>query len=236
MDGFTYTNIFETKGIEYIVIITFFLLLIPFWLFLNKRRSIARLVRKAGALTMDLLKVPQGLFFSNNHTWTHLETSGVARVGIDDLLLHLTGEVKVSALRTEGSMIKKGEQLAELNRDGKKLSILSPITGQVKRSNAEHGQAVITADPYVQGWICEIIPFNWREETNSYKIGCEATAWTHKELDRIKEFLAVSMAKNQSDSSNIILQDGGALKIEPLADLPSKIWEDFQLNFLIDKG
>ncbi len=33
MEGFTYTNIFETKGIEYIIIICFFLILIPFWIY-----------------------------------------------------------------------------------------------------------------------------------------------------------------------------------------------------------
>lgn len=184
---------------------------------------------------MDLLRIPQGVFFSNNHTWTHLEKSGVAKVGVDDLLFHLTGNVKIANLKSPGDSVAKGELLAELQRDGKKLTILSPVSGQIKGSNRQSGEIdVLTADPYEQGWICEIIPFNWREETNTYKVGCDALAWTNKELDRIKEFLTVSMAKHQSDPSGIIMQDGGALKNEPLADLPSKIWEDFQLNFLID--
>ena len=42
MEQFTYNNIFETKGIEYLLIIGFFLVLIPFWLILNKRVEIAR--------------------------------------------------------------------------------------------------------------------------------------------------------------------------------------------------
>ena len=36
MDGFSYTDIFATKGIEYLVVITFLLLLIPFWMILSK--------------------------------------------------------------------------------------------------------------------------------------------------------------------------------------------------------
>ena len=35
MDGFTViSNIFDTKGIEYLVIIAFLLLLIPFWIYI----------------------------------------------------------------------------------------------------------------------------------------------------------------------------------------------------------
>ena len=37
MDGFTYHDIFETKGLEYLAIIAFFLLLIPFWIILNRK-------------------------------------------------------------------------------------------------------------------------------------------------------------------------------------------------------
>ncbi len=37
MDGFTYINIFETKGIEYLAIIAFLVMLIPFWLLLNRK-------------------------------------------------------------------------------------------------------------------------------------------------------------------------------------------------------
>jgi len=36
MEGFTYVDIFATKGIEYLVIILFLLLIIPFWKFLSK--------------------------------------------------------------------------------------------------------------------------------------------------------------------------------------------------------
>ena len=37
MEGFSYNNIFETKGIEYLAIIAFFVLLIPFWILLNRQ-------------------------------------------------------------------------------------------------------------------------------------------------------------------------------------------------------
>jgi glycine cleavage system H protein len=100
MDGFSYNNIFETKGIEYLIIITFLLLIIPFWIAINKRSRIGVQIKKAiGILSAAGLRIPKGLFYSKNHTWTHLEKSGIAEVGIDDFLVHITGEVKFSNLK-----------------------------------------------------------------------------------------------------------------------------------------
>ena len=99
MDGFTYNNIFEMKGIEYLAIAIFFAILIPFWIILNKEvKTKQKVQRDLGNLTPYSLKIPQGLFFSRLHTWAHLEKSGLAKVGLDDLLVHITGEVKFSRI------------------------------------------------------------------------------------------------------------------------------------------
>ena len=94
MNDFNYYNIFETKGIEYVLTIVFFAILIPFWLVLNRQLKIKEAITSLGVLTANILRVPKGLFFSRNHTWAHLEKSGLAKIGIDDLLQHLTGEIK----------------------------------------------------------------------------------------------------------------------------------------------
>jgi glycine cleavage system H protein len=36
MEAFTYVNIFDTKGIEYVLVITFLLLVISFWRYLTR--------------------------------------------------------------------------------------------------------------------------------------------------------------------------------------------------------
>ena len=108
MDGFSYNNIFETKGIEYLIIIAFLLMIIPFWIMINREVSIKSQIRNAiGILTEGILRIPLGLLFSKNHTWAHLEKSGVAEVGIDDFLLHITGEVKFSNLKAPGALLTR---------------------------------------------------------------------------------------------------------------------------------
>ena len=235
MDGFSYTDIFATKGVEYLIVITFLLLLIPFWMVLNKESTINTQLRHAfGNLSITMLKIPQGLFYGRNHTWMYMEKSGVARVGLDDLLLHLTGEVKCSSRVNPGEMIRKGELIIELNQNGKLLRILSPVSGSITEINSAVIESPLTLnnDPYGKGWIYKIKPSNWISEVTGCYFASEATAWSAKELEKVKNFITVSTRKQTSEYSMTILQDGGELYDHTLSGLPDSIWKDFEKEFL----
>lgn len=235
MEGFSYNNIFETKGIEYLIIITFLLLIIPFWILINRKTGVKSQIRKAaGILSEAILRIPRGLHFSKNHTWIHLEKQGVAEVGIDDFLLHITGEVKFRNLKEPGDFIKRGEWLADIDHNGKILKISSPITGKIKETNRLLTEipSVVNDDPYGKGWICRIDPSKWIEETDTCYLAAEALNWTKAELQRFKDFIAGSAGGNSRGVSMVLLQDGGELTDMPLSDLPEEIWHDFQKSFL----
>jgi len=235
MDGFSYNNIFETKGIEYLAIIAFLVLLIPFWLELNKKTKITKQIRKAsGMLSANILKIPQGLFYSKNHTWAYLEKSGTAKVGLDDLLLHMTGEVRLNYFKNPDEIINKGEFLAEIDQNGKLLRIFSPISGTILHTNPllHESPGMLNEDPYGRGWIYKIKPTNWVEETKSYFLAEEAIKWSTKELERFKDFLALSRGNGSPETVMIILQDGGELGDNALSEMPGEIWQDFQKEFL----
>lgn len=235
MDGFTYNNIFETKGVEYLVIIAFLLLLIPFWISLNRQVKIKQQMRKAmGVLSHGILKVEHGIFYSKNHTWAYLEKSGVAKVGMDDLLLHITGELKVRHLKNPGESISKGELLAEVDQNGKSLRIFSPVSGKIIDSNPalNENYTLLNEDPYGKGWIYSLKPSNWIAEIPSLYLADEAANWLKKELDRYKDFLALNLGKYIPDTPIAILQDGGELVDNSLSELPEEMWQDFQKEFL----
>jgi len=235
MDGFTYINIFETKGIEYLAIIAFLMLLIPFWLLLNKKGRIKKQIRKTtGNLSSNILRIPHGLFFSKNHAWTYLEKSGTARVGLDDLLLHITGEVRIQYLKNPDEMIKKGDCLAEIEQKGKILRIFSPISGKITTTNSllDDNPGILNDDPYGSGWLYKIKPTNWIEETKSYFLAEEAIKWSTLEMERFKDFLTMSMGKYSPEPAMIMLQDGGELSSNALSEMSGEIWHDFQEEFL----
>ena len=235
MDGFSYYNIFETKGIEYIIIISFLILIVPFWVIINRKAAMQKQIRKAlGVLSSAVLRIPQGIYYSRNHTWTYLEKSGNAAVGLDDLLLHLTGDVKVKPLQNPDSIVARGDLVAEIENNGKALLIYSPISGRVVNVNSSLNEnpELLNEDPYGKGWIYRIKPFDWVHETSSCYLAEDAVTWIRAELDRFKEFLANSLKKLSPSTSLVILQDGGELCDKPLSQLPSEVWHDFQKSFL----
>ena len=235
MEGFTYNNIFETKGIEYIIVLLFFAFLIPFWILLNRQTKLKKQINDfMNILTIGALKIPQGIYFSHFHTWTFLETTGTAKIGIDDLLLHITGKVHLVPFRKPGEKIKKGDLMAEIEHSGKKLSLLSPVTGEIVEINTQviENPELMSEDPYTKGWIYKLKPKNWSADTRSHYLAEEATQWNEAELRRCKNFIAGSVTKAAFVNANPILQDGGEMLDHPLSDLPEEVWIEFQNSFL----
>lgn len=235
MDQFIYNNIFDTKGIEYLIIIGFLLLIIPFWIIINRKRVITgQFQSPLRVLSAEDLTIPQGLYYSKNHTWSYLAKSGIAKLGLDDFLLHITGEVIICNLRNPGDTIKKGDVLAEIEQNGKLLKIYSPVSGKITDTNTDlyKNADKLNNDPYGEGWIYKIRPSGWISETGTCILGDEALAWSKKELARFKDFLALSLQKYSPVSSLVILQDGGEICGQPLSELPAEVWQDFQESFL----
>jgi glycine cleavage system H protein len=234
MDGFSYYNIFDTKGIEYLIIIAFLALFIPFSVVLNRKVKRRRALRQAAIVTSGILKVPQGVFYCKNHTWAYLLKSGLASIGLDDLLLHFTGEVKLNYLKNAGDTVIKGEVVAEINQDGKKLRVYSPLSGRVEESNSLLAEEpdILNEDPYGSGWMFRIKPTDWKSETGTYYLAENATDWSKRELQRFKDFLAVTMPKYDPELTMMALQDGGELRDNPLSELPGEVWVDFQAEFM----
>ena len=235
MDGFTYTDIFDTKGIEYLIIIAFLLLIIPFWRLLNRPiKAKYKLSDMNESFSENTLQIPQGLFYSKNHAWAHLEKTGVARIGLDDLLLHITGSVELEYKKKPGQKVRKGEVLALIKQGNKALQIESPVTGKIDAFNEylEDSPAALNTDPYGKGWMVKIKPENWKTDTGNYYLGNEAIEWSKYEIARFKDFLAVTLMKNSPETPAPVLQDGGELRNHPLADMDKQTWEEFQQEFL----
>jgi glycine cleavage system H protein len=235
MEGFSYTNIFETKGIEYILVILFLLSLIPFWMILNRKGKLTSKIRQIlNVLTFDTLKIPQGIFYSRNHTWAFMEKSGRASIGLDDFLLQTTGNVKLNKLKNPGEIINRGDLMAEVEIDQKTLNIYSPVSGKIESTNEllSDNPEVLNQDPFGKGWVYKIKPIKWMDEIKSCYLAEDATNWSKNEMIRFKDFLAAENRKYSPEQAYTVLQDGGELTNHTLSLLPDDIWKDYQKSFL----
>lgn len=235
MEGFSYTNIFDTKGIEYIAVIIFFLILVPFWIILNKKGKLTSKIHQIlNVLSFDALKIPQGIFYGKNHTWAFMEKTGKASVGIDDFLVQTTGNVKINKLKNPGDIINRGDLLTELVLDDKSLNIYSPISGKIETINDQLNEnpELLNEDPFGKGWIYKIKPVKWMDEVKSCYLAEDAVNWSRTEMVRFKDFLAASNQKYSPGQAYTVLQDGGELSTHTLSLLPDDIWKDYQKSFL----
>lgn len=235
MEAYTYTNLFDTKGIEYIIIIFFLLLLIPFWIIVNRKSEAVESVRQTiQAFTASVLRIPQGLFFSRNHTWLYMEKSGQAKIGIDDFLLKTLGEVKVLPVTEAGNSVKKGDVVALVEQDGKQLKLHSPVSGIISGFNSDWSESSedVRDDLYNDGWLFTLQPDNWKKETAGFLLGNEIYPWMEREVQRLKDFLSVSYSKSENGSMALAFQEGGELQMNPLSGMESEVWNDFQYEFL----
>ena len=236
MEGFSIVDIYETKGAEYLFVIAYLVILIVFWRLVRNPGKMLRQIKDAvTTLSARILNIPQGIYFNKNHTWAHLGESGAAKVGVDDFLQHIIGDLQLSGLREEGDSIKQGEILAEIQQNGKQLKVFSPISGQVLETNTLllENPEMINEDPYNKGWLYQIKPSNWMKETRSFLLAEKATEWSEKELSRFKDFLSMgAMQKFSSEPAMVTLQDGGEIRDHVMSELPEEVWKEFQDEFL----
>lgn len=203
----------------------------------NRRRAESRIPVHAvspQAFSEVSLNIPEGLYYDNTHTWAFMEKDGRVRVGIDDFLQHVTGPITRVDLKKPGEKIRKGQPLLSIIQKGKQLTVYAPISGTIREANQAllKAGARINVSPYGEGWAYMIEPANWTLEISLMQMAARYKQWISGEFTRLKEFLAASLPAGKLEMAHIVLQDGGELKDQTLAELGPEVWEDFQAGFL----
>jgi glycine cleavage system H protein len=105
------------------------------------------------------MHVPDDLRYSSDHEWAR-PTGDHIRVGITDYAQDALGDVVYVDLPASGEKIDAGGLLGEVESTKSVSEIYAPIAGEVVAVNASLSDAPeqMNADPYGEGWICEIAP------------------------------------------------------------------------------
>ncbi len=219
-----------------LVILTFTLLLLADYLI--RRRHVAKADDSITAnqavrgISLSNLHLPKGVFFHPGHAWAVVRPEGKLRVGIDDFVCNMAGQIDNIEPPQPGTKVKQGEPLLKLGLDGRTLTLESPVSGTITNVNRNMLDNLPRMD---QGdlntvWIVDLLPSRLSEELPGLNIAEQARDWILKELERFSEF--ISAQSNRPELAGITLQDGG----EPIAGvvrmLDEQALEQFEREFL----
>jgi glycine cleavage system H lipoate-binding protein len=172
-------------------------------------------------------KVPETLRYHPGHTWALSESPNLVRVGIDDFAGKINGAIEKISLPQRGQWIRQGQKIWSIERDGKRVDMVSPIEGSV----AEINEAVLTdptlasKDPYGEGWLLTVQSPDAKTNFRNLLGGALARWWMEEAAGRLQRrmpMLAGAMA-----------QDGGAA-VDNLTDtLSNDEWEKVAKEFFL---
>jgi glycine cleavage system H lipoate-binding protein len=228
MTGSGYVDIFATKGIEYLMVIGFLLMLMIFW---------RALVRGPGGRAIPAVSprlaeprawfdLADGYHYHQGHTWVAPAEEGVVRVGLDDFAQKLVGVARRVDAPEIGTRLEQGQRGFRLDVDDRSIDLLSPVGGEVLAVNEAvlRAPGLINQDPYGDGWLLKVrVP---RLSTNLRNLfsGHMAQVWMGETVTELR--------RRMEDELGPVLQDGG-LPVNGIArELAPDRWEELASEFL----
>jgi glycine cleavage system H protein len=105
------------------------------------------------------MNVPEDLRYSSDHEWART-ADGRIRVGITDFAQDALGDVVFVDGPTPGTSVESGGLIGEVESTKSVSELYAPVAGEVVAVNVLLSDAPeqLNADPYGDGWICEIVP------------------------------------------------------------------------------
>ncbi|HLK45527.1 MAG TPA: glycine cleavage system protein GcvH [Acidimicrobiales bacterium] len=103
------------------------------------------------------MQIPGDLRYSSDHEWLRV-TATRARLGITDYAQDALGDVVFVSLPDVGASFDAGSALGEVESTKSVSEVYAPVAGTVVTVNEALRDApeVLNADPYGEGWICEL--------------------------------------------------------------------------------
>jgi glycine cleavage system H lipoate-binding protein len=232
MKGFSYVDLFATKGIEYLLVIGFLLVLVLYWRLLNqpiKAPFALGVAERRAAPVNGWFRLAEGMYYHQGHSWAMPEDDDVVKIGIDDFAQRLLGKPHSINLPRIGARIEQGEKGWKLQVDSKSIDMLSPVNGEVLAINEEIlvSPDLINQDPYGKGWLAKVKVSKMKTDLKNLLSGKLAKAWMQETENTFRERMAGHLG--------LALQDGG-LPVAGIARILSpESWDEIAMEFLLSR-
>ena len=228
MEGFTYVDIFATKGTEYLLVIGFLMVFMFFWRFLSTpaRAAYEYVTEKIIPAISEWFHLPEGLYYHQGHSWAVPE-GNMVKVGLDDFAQKLVGKPRAVVLPRVGSQIEQGNRGWKLGFDSTAIDMVSPVNGEVVKINEEvlKNPELINEDPYGKGWLMMIKPRNVKADLTNLLTGRLAAAWMERTMDTLRE--------RMGEDLGLVYQDGGIPVTGIAKALSPDKWDEVAREYLL---
>jgi glycine cleavage system H protein len=104
------------------------------------------------------VEYPSDLRYTREHEWAALEENNRLRVGITDYAQGALGDVVYVNLPDEGTEVRAGEALGEVESTKSVSDIFSPVSGRIVERNEALADSpeLVNQEPYGEGWMVVI--------------------------------------------------------------------------------
>jgi glycine cleavage system H lipoate-binding protein len=191
------------------------------------QKSIPEMVKNL-PLSRALQLVSPGTYLQPTMTWGKILDTGNLMVGLQPLLVGITGTPDKLELLPEGNQVKKGDPLIRMKKDSKHLDIVSPVNGVVIAANPDI-EKEMSWDTLGQSWIYTIKPQNLSSEITHWIIAEKIKPWLNERYQAIKGFFQKQLSSSQLGET---MADGGELPVGILMKFDEPIWSDFSREYL----
>jgi glycine cleavage system H protein len=199
------TDIFATKGIEYLIVLVCLVLLLGFWQLLARpRRSQANAASQAiQTRARGWFQVRDGVYYHQGHVSAQPEAERIVRVGMDDFATRLLGKPTSVQLPAVGERLKQGERGWAVEVNSKSIPVLSPVDGQVIAVNTDvlGRPDLLLAEPYDRGWLLKVRVNKGRARLKNLLTGKLARVWMNQAVEQVRQM--------QVGALGIVMPDGG---------------------------
>ncbi len=228
MEGFTYVDLFATKGIEYILVLSALLVFAFFWRFLGtSTKTVIETVQDVIPVISEWFHLPKEIHYHQGHSWAVPESGNLVKVGIDDFAQKLVGQIKDINIPKVGSKVTQGEKAWRLKVDSKSIDMLSPVDGKVYAINEEiiNSPENLSKNPYGEAWLMKIQVPKISANFKNLLSGNLAQKW----MEQVREKLLTHMDYNLGE----VYQDGGVPVNGIAKNIDPENWDKLAQEFFL---
>jgi len=171
-------------------------------------------------------RMADGYYYHMGHSWARFEHGGRVRVGFDDFLVKLFGEIQKLRLPPLGANLKQDQVGWEFGRDDDKAAVLSPVTGTVLAVNqkTEQHPGITNQDPYKEGWLFILEPDLPKRNLKRLYFEKEGFQWMEQESQKLMGLMGPEYQQ--------LAATGGEVMHDLYGNFPELGWDRLVRTFL----